>query len=65
MNPRVRKLLVPALSLSFPAAAFTFDDRGITWFREAQPAVAVVLGAGAAAAWLCMIASTRAGRQRG
>lgn len=56
---RHRKLLVPALSLSLLAVAFTFDPRGIHWFWSAQPGVAVALAVGGAICWGLILLSLR------
>ncbi|MGH8161104.1 MAG: hypothetical protein ACRESR_02910 [Gammaproteobacteria bacterium] len=59
MPPRSRKLLAPALLLSFTAAAFTFDENGISWFWSAQPIPAVFVAVGAATAWALLLLSLR------
>ncbi|WHZ18990.1 MAG: hypothetical protein OJF55_001139 [Rhodanobacteraceae bacterium] len=62
MSPKSRKLLAPALSLSFLAVAFSFGEGGVIWFWTRQPAVAVVLAAGAAVAWALLLLSLRESR---
>ena len=65
MSIRSRKLLSPALLLSFMAMAFTFDHDGITWFWSAQPIVAGVLAVAAAVAWGFVFRSPGDGSSRG
>ncbi len=61
MKKTSRKLLAPALSLSFFAAAFTFGPQGISWFWADQPGVAVALAAGALVLWVLLVLSLRKG----
>lgn len=57
MPNRARKLLVPALSLTFLAAAFTFDQHGIAWLWSGQPGIAVALALGGAVCWSLLLLS--------
>lgn len=59
MSPKSKKLLAPALSLSFFAAAFTFGDQGLSWFWSEQPGVAIALAVGAATLWTLLFLSLR------
>lgn len=59
MPSKPRKLLAPALSLSFLAAACSFDDTGIHWLWSPQPIVAVIVALGAAGAWTAVAWSWR------
>lgn len=62
MTSKSKKLLAPALSLSFFAAAFTFDQHGMSWFWKAQPGVAILLAAGATTLWILLFMSLRNAR---
>lgn len=55
MTSRSRKLLAPALSLSFLACAFRFGPHGVTWFWEGQPVALVIVGIGAATLWILLL----------
>ncbi len=59
MSPKSKKLLAPALSLSFLAAAFTFGNQGFSWFWSEQPGVAIALAVGAATLWALLFLSLR------
>jgi len=65
MKPRTKKLLAPALSLSFLTAAFTFDQNGVKWFWTELPGVAITLAVGAALTWSFLIISLRSNRKSG
>lgn len=59
MSPKSKKLLAPALSLSFLAAAFTFSNQGLSWFWSDLPGVAIALAVGAATLWALLLLSLR------
>ncbi|MBL0041637.1 MAG: hypothetical protein IPP28_11470 [Xanthomonadales bacterium] len=60
MSPKSKKLLAPALSLSFLAAAFTFGNQGFSWFwSETAFGVAIALAVGAATLWALLFLSLR------
>ncbi len=65
MPERARKLLAPALSLTFLAAAFTFDQGGVSWFWSRQPGVAAVLAVGGAICWSLLLLSFHESRSSG
>ncbi len=65
MTSRSRKLLAPALSLSFLACCFRFGPDGVSWFWAEQPVVPVVVGIGAAVLWALLLLDRFRGCRRG